>query len=821
MSLRTKAALFCIALYLLLLPGSQAPVFSSIATPLYIEDAFGQQTPAVYLGNHLALTSAAAVLGESYLWNPATQQSPPAALIPPRQMFASDIADNPPGFLCNALGNNISYTTTLPDNEAACYPYDLTTSLSLITPEEQTIAITQALYIDRVHDIALLELERVSLPPTVASVPVDVSPLDVKQELLSMTEQRATVTATAPVRRSNPAHGGFDGSQQAIQVIPITLLDVTPPPNATPYFSRYGFVGFQWETTSDQAFMNPVVLWYHMLWQANDTLQHDGLRQVLENAVIPAAGVIGRPTLDDPVAPTLGNEGYDVLHYNLALQIDPATRQLDGDATLDMRATYHRLAAFSLDFVGLSVDAVSVNGQPAAFDVTAEKLIIKLAEPIDYGQQFRVTVGYGGVLEPLNTRFSRSFTVGLEYDDTPPRLAFANQPDGARTWYPTNDHPQDRATYTFRITVPQPYTAVANGVLIATTPTDTHTTFVWEMLSPMASNLSIVAIGDYTVLEETVSDDVTVTNYVYSDAVTESADVLSTTARAFALTEDWFGPYPFSSYGHVATPLPDGAIETQTMVMLPRNLHLSTPDAFFDLIVHELAHHWYGNTVTLHSWQDIWLNEGFATYAEWLAFEAESTPEQFRQFLGAQERVALRSTRQTPLAYPLPVELFSRDSYVKGAWILHMLRQQLGDTLFFDILRTWAVDYTHQTVTTLDFFRHVEHVSGADLTQFRRQWLYQPYIPTYQIFWSQSEGEIRVLACNLRSNSYQLELHIALSGTDDEQKMITFNLANNTAQTFDVDFIVTDINIDPDQHLLGQFSVERDQTAESCLSLIE
>lgn len=819
MSLKAKAILALAILYLVL-PGFQAPAVSSTSSTsgLYLQDAFGRRSPVVYLDHGIFLTSASAVLGESYLWDIQTQSAPPAAIVPPRQLFSDEVEALLPGYLCSSEPDGLTYSAeNRGDN---CHTYNLIKHLGVHLPDGQTFSITRPLYIDRVHDIAVLEVntDRYNLSALKPSV-LDASLLESGQQLGLPDESIATVLENSATPRINPHHGQFNGAQQVTPVVAVSLTSQVPA-NGTPYYSLHGIAGLQWATTSAGPYMSPTKLWYHRLWEANEYLQSHRLQQVLDAAIIPT-GVPGRPTVDDPIAPTLGNSGYDVLHYDLGLSIDPTTRQLQGIATLRMKATYHHLAAVSLDLVGMTVDSVQVDGEHVTFTTEPQKLIFKLNTPLDYGEVFAVQITYHGIVEPFDTPFSRSFTVGPEYEVSPPRLAFANQPDGARTWYPVNDHPTDRATYKFQITVPEPYTAVANGILIDTAANDEQkNTFTWEMTSPMASNLSIVAVAEYTVLEDVVSGDVLVWNYVYTDYVEASAAVLSTTAQAFEYLENWFGEYPFATYGHVATPLPDGAIETQTMVMMPTNLHLSNADAFFDLVVHELAHHWYGNTVTLHSWRDIWLNEGFATYAEWLVREATATPEDFLRYLNRQERVGLGSTRQTPLAYPNPVELYSRDSYVKGAWVLHMLRETLGDEVFFGMIRAWATDFARQTVTTTDFFRHAERYSGQNLTQFREQWLYQSYIPNYRLFWSQTGTNLTILACNLQNSTYQFPLVIQLIGAE-ESTTVGFALENNAQATFQVGFEVERLAADPQNNVLGQFSAQYEPFVESCIALIE
>lgn len=806
---------------ILLLSGpSMAPLLRTSAqvpqSNLILLDAFGTESAGVYLGHGLVLASWQSVVGERYLWDVDTQRAPALAIQVPT--VPVQLLDDPlDGFICE---DDVGFAYQLSSENSQCHSYNLARGMSVsVEGYSASVPIQDLLYADRELDIALLSVDEVGIQVfDLQPVPLSAYILQAADTLVLLDNAIAQVVDQNMTIRNQPTHGIFDGSQQQTRVIQVALANDAQPLVGTPFYDEYGVAGLYWGRDVDADFITPTALWYHDLWQANDTLQNEALATVLETAAIPDK-VAGAPYVDLAFSPELGNTGYDVLHYDLNLAIDPTDLSLNGIARLSMTATSHRLAAFTLDFSVMQAQSVMVNGEPVLFSQLNGKLEINLNAPVDYGTPFEVQVVYAGIARAVDTPYSNFFRVGLEHESDPPRMAFANQPDGAHTWYPCNDFPTDRATYAFHITVPTGYMAVANGYLTETIVDEAGTTFDWQMDFPMATNLSIVAIADYARIDEIASNGVALQHYAYAGTAGQITEILGTTDTAFRILEPLFGDYPFETYGHVVTPLTDGAIETQTMTMLPTDTAYGTPDSFFDLVVHELAHHWYGNSVTLASWQDIWLNEGFATLAEWLAIEAQDGPEALREVLSRDENALSTSRRSTPLAYPNQTEIFSRDSYIKGAWVLHMLRLRLGDDVFFPMIQAWAQVDT--PITTNDFFRFAEQFSGQDLTVFRRQWLQSRGIPMYTIAWQYQDHVLTIRACNQRDVPYVLDLVLQVTTIDGTRLAEQFTLQDNASYSLPLDGLPTDLAIDPDQTVLGIFDTQHVSDISSCLFLIE
>jgi aminopeptidase N len=311
-----------------------------------------------------------------------------------------------------------------------------------------------------------------------------------------------------------------------------------------------------------------------------------------------------------------------------------------------------------------------------------------------------------------------------------------DEPEGAATWFPLNDHPSDKATYTFRLTVPTQYIAVANGNLVDALEGEGRHTFVWEMDKPMASYLAAVAVGDFISVGSTSYGGVPISSYFDHEVLAAARTAFADTGRALDYFASLFGPYPFATYGVVVPDASTGgaAMENQTMSLFGRDVLEKSMDREFSremVLSHELAHQWFGDSVTLKEWKDVWLNEGFATYASWLWIERQLGKRGMEQCL--QSAYATASKGTILLGDPGVAGLFSRVVYERGALTLHALRTTVGDDLFFGILRDWVSQHAYGSVTTEDFIALVKEktgsVAGFDAQAFFDAWLYQEELP--------------------------------------------------------------------------------------------
>ncbi|MEV4628077.1 M1 family metallopeptidase [Micromonospora sp. NPDC049523] len=429
---------------------------------------------------------------------------------------------------------------------------------------------------------------------------------------------------------------------------------------------------------------------------------------------------VGAPGAGDGYFPLAGNGGYDVRHYGLEIRYQPATRAFSGVATIEARAT-DRLDRFNLDLRGFDVRSVTVDGKSARFDRDGQELRISPRHGLSSGERFTVVIRYDGTTgQPTDNE-------GALYGwvSTPDGAFVANEPEGASTWYPVNDHPTDKASYDFRITVPEGKTAVANGELVSQRTRGGWTTFTWRATDQMASYLSTASIGDYELRRSTGPKGLPIIDAIDRDLGPDAAAGLARTPEMIAYFNELFGRYPFTSFGAIVDDDEDAgyALETQT-----RPIYSGPPSE--GTVAHELAHQWFGNSVSPERWQEIWLNEGFATYAEWLWTEHTGGTTAAARFDTYYARPDTSGIWNPPPGDPGADNLFAGSVYTKGAMTLQALREKIGDRAFFTLLRTWYAANRDGTVGTPDFVRLAERISGQRLSAFFQTWVYTPGKPT-------------------------------------------------------------------------------------------
>ena len=439
----------------------------------------------------------------------------------------------------------------------------------------------------------------------------------------------------------------------------------------------------------------------------------------------------GAPGIGDPYFPLEGNGGYDVLHYDLSFSYDPATDRLDALNKVTARATQN-LSRFDLDLQQLAVKGVDVNDHTATFTRDGQELRITPSKGIPDGATFTANVRYGGVPETI---VGSPIVFGSPYGfiHTDDGAFIGDEPNATSTWIPLNDHPSDKATWTFRVTVPSGLEVIANGRLVSHTQSDGKSTWVWDERQPMSNYLATAAIGQFDFkngttpggIPETVGLDPTL-----RQANPSAMDFFyDTTADATDLWTNTFGPYPFDSTGAIA----DNAtyngqsigfsLETQTRPLYSAVRSTST-------IAHELAHEWFGDSVSVRTWMHIWLNEGFASFAQYLWDAHLGVRTAHEDFVLDYSRPASDPFWQIVVADPQRDTMFARAVYRRGAMTLQALREKIGDEPFFEILRTWAAQHKYGTATTEEFIALCEQISGQDLSNFFQVWLYTPQKPT-------------------------------------------------------------------------------------------
>ncbi len=450
----------------------------------------------------------------------------------------------------------------------------------------------------------------------------------------------------------------------------------------------------------------------------------------------------GAPGAGDPYYPLDGNGGYNVKHYDLDLRYDPASDRLRGVATITARATQD-LSRFNLDFVGLRVHKISVDSQRARWSRNGQELTIRPRKALHDEERFTVRIAYSGVPESI-----RDPQIGVSgFIHTDDGAIVAGEPDAAATWFPANDHPKDAASFSIDITVPKGLEAISNGVLAGTRTRHGWTTWRWRAEEPMATYLTVLAIGQFDVRKYQADGikfwDALDPDLFSLDLDPENPDnppvgevVEASFARQPEILDflaDFAGqPYPFEASGGIVDDFPElnFALETQTRPIYARGFFFDETFAT-EIVVHELAHMWFGDDLRVKTWRHIWLNEGFASYTEWLWLEREgliSAQEIFDSLsgipAGEEEFWGLET------ADPGADTLFDFEAvYLRGAMTLHALRMEVGDDTFFRIIHEWTKSQSGGTVATSEFITVAERVAGRQLDDFFETWLFTPAKP--------------------------------------------------------------------------------------------
>lgn len=426
----------------------------------------------------------------------------------------------------------------------------------------------------------------------------------------------------------------------------------------------------------------------------------------------------------DALFPDAGNPGLDVGHYDVTLAYDPATDDLAGTVQIDVTLTEAR-EAITLDIGDdLDITSVELDGTAIEFSVEPPELRLSLGHTFESGSTVRLTVAYTGDPEPLDDSYGLDFG----WVDTAGGSFVLNEPNGARTWLPSNDHPSDKATWTFRITVPAGQTAVANGALAEHRTVADGELWVWDQVEPMATYLVLLLTGDYELVEEPAVDGTEIVHAVLAADREAMQPYFELTDDMIRFFEPLFGPYPLDRYGLAMADSYSGlAMETQGRSMFSRDDFASGDPYITELLLsHELAHQWFGDAVTPARWQDIWLNESFATYGQWL-WLADGSADAVDEM--ARAALEQRSFLPGATGEPTESELFGFNVYDGGAVVLHALRKSIGDEAFFATLRSWVAENVGTSRTTDDFIAHVEAANPSLLQTFWADWLYAETVP--------------------------------------------------------------------------------------------
>jgi aminopeptidase N len=417
-----------------------------------------------------------------------------------------------------------------------------------------------------------------------------------------------------------------------------------------------------------------------------------------------------------------GDTSYDVTHYALDLTYSVHGNHLDGHATLTVVAA-EDIDRVELDLHALNVQKVTVGGAAAKHSDKRNRLTIRLSEQLAAGAEVEIAVRYSGNPKPLRKRHLGS----AGWEELSDGVIVAAQPHGAPSWFPCNDRPSNKASYRISLTTSSDYAVVANGNLVEQRRGSRMTTWIYEQPQPMAPYLATVQIGRYDVLDISGAD-VPIRAAVPHALTARFDDAFGRQADMLDYFSSVFGDYPFDGYTVVVTEddleIP---LESQSLSTFGANILHDDWDAI-RLVAHELSHQWFGNSLTVSSWKDIWLHEGFACYAEWLWSEQSGHGDTHEHAVRHWGRLH-ELDQDVVLSDPGPDLMFDDRIYKRGALFLHALRLTIGETEFFSLLSGWASEHAYGSVSTELFEAFLKSRSDEDLGELVESWLRQPGLP--------------------------------------------------------------------------------------------
>jgi aminopeptidase N len=515
--------------------------------------------------------------------------------------------------------------------------------------------------------------------------------------------------------------------------------------------------------------------------------------------------------------------GYDVLNYNLELRFDTSWGNILVNGLVDilLTPTVAELTDVDLDFHGyLMIDSVTVNGEIADYDhIWIDDLIVYLPQTLTLDDTVEISIAYFGQPPGFPT-----VEDGLYFYDLgiyPETLFSHSQPEGARNWWPCKDIPSDKATARMVWTVAEDFTATGNGNLVSvTSPEPGWTSYEWVENYPIAPYLISVTASGYAFWQDwyvnAVNDSLPLCHYIYPQDSLNSTIEFADLPDVMAFFASIFGEYPFmdEKYGH-AENLLGGAMEHQTLTSYGAPLITGTLE-YHPIVVHEVAHMWWGDMVTCATWADTWLNEGFATYCDALWIEYDEGWEAFLDRMDIFKVIYFEEellTGRFPIYDPDPQFWFSGTIYEKGAWITHMVRYVLGEEDFGAFWLEWRSTYEYDAAETADLQLTLEDVSGMDISWFFDEWIYGAGYPEYAWGW---QGE------QINEDSSRVDVYIEQTQPDTAQTPLVFTMPVEMGVTttlgystetvwndqrmqnfsFNVPGVVTGVEFDPDVWIL-------------------
>lgn len=508
--------------------------------------------------------------------------------------------------------------------------------------------------------------------------------------------------------------------------------------------------------------------------------------------------------------------GLDVQDYDFELTVADTTDRIEGVATIRLQVTTDTLSAVRLDLVGPPTDPEAAGmqvrevlaGQASVpYTHARDRLTIDPESSLEVGQRYTFQIQYDGhpsdgLIIDTNRHGERTF-----FGD--------NWPNRARHWLPVVDHLSDKATVDFRVRAPASYDIVSNGVLIHDSTAGSTRVAHWRTEVPLPTKVMVVGIADFVVDTVATVNGVSVQSWVYPEDKTAGFKDLGQAPPILRFFASKLGPYPYEKLANVQSTTRYGGMENASAIFYSENA-VADEENDLPLVTHEVAHQWFGNTVTEADWPHLWLSEGFATYLTALYLEHARGEAALMQSMQSSRRQVLQFEQAHPseplvdTTYQNPTELLNTMPYHKGAWVLHMLRRRVGTDVFWEGLRTYYDRYRYQNARTRDFRAVMEDVSGVDLERFFIQWTRRAGHPALEVEWSYDEAEA---ACNVVLSqvqdgpAFRIPVQLGFEGLPPEP--VTVVMDDETVRAgVDCTERPSSVVVDPNTNLLAEWSTK-------------
>ena len=463
------------------------------------------------------------------------------------------------------------------------------------------------------------------------------------------------------------------------------------------------------------------------------------------------------------------NINQDILHYNFNISLSDNSSEIKGEATILF--TLVEQDKLILDLIGLTtegkgmvVDSISASGALLQFTHENDRLIVTPGKNTDQKAPFEITIYYRGVAVAGLVTGDNTFGEPVFFGD--------NYPDRARNWLPCVDHPADKATVTWVITAPNHYKVVASGKLVSEIESNKYITTTWDAQVPISTKVMVFGAANFAVDQSGMVNDAPVTTWVYEQNKEEGFYDFAIAAKVLAYYDSLIGTYPYEKLANVQSKTTYGGMENAGNIFYFEK-SVNGKAQRENLIAHEIVHQWFGNSATEKDWPHAWLSEGFATYLTHVYVGSRYGVDKMNEGLIANRERVIKYWHQNPLpivnynlvSYPRVSnlrELLNANTYQKAGWVLHMLRSELGDDAFWQVVRKYYADYRDDIAETADFQKVAEEVSGKNLQAFFNQWLYGMGQPQINGSWQYSQGKLEVEINQVQEKPFDFPLEIGL-----------------------------------------------------------